>query len=158
MTTIRAASADDLVTLAALTAIAHKAHADNRPDLFVGTPSPEALEALLISQLADPHVTFLIAEAPDGQPIGYAMAELIERHGSALTVGDSVISLRQIAVDPSVSRSGVGSALLEEVREIGRAAGCRRLVTQVWDFNAAAHAFYQTSGLRLTTRALDQEL
>ncbi|MGW3045522.1 N-acetyltransferase family protein [Kitasatospora sp. NPDC001159] len=158
MTSIRIASMGDITALAALTALGHQVHADHRPDLFVGGPSREALEALLSDQLMEPHVTFLIAEASDGRALGYAMAEIVERHGSALTVADSVVSLRRIAVDSGASRSGVGSALLDGVREIGRAAGCRRLVTQVWDFNEGALAFYRASGLRPTTRSLDQEI
>jgi ribosomal protein S18 acetylase RimI-like enzyme len=155
---IRTASTEDVATLATLNGIVHNAHAQHRPDLFVSAPDPDALEAQLGSQLKDPNVTFLIAETTDGQPVGYAMARLVTRHASALTVPDLVISLQQIAVHPSASRSGVGSALLEEVRELGRAAGCRRLVTEVWDFNEGAYAFYRTAGLRPTTRMLDQEL
>ncbi|MFG2495637.1 GNAT family N-acetyltransferase [Streptomyces caniferus] len=158
MISIRAASTDDLALLATLNAIVHDAHVHHRPDLFVSAPSREALEALLVSRLSDPHVTFLIAETPGGDALGYAMARFVIRHGSALTLPDSYISVQQIAVAPSASRSGVGSALLNEVRELGRAAGCRRLVTDVWDFNEGARAFYEASGLRCMNRTLDQEL
>ncbi|XUL89932.1 N-acetyltransferase family protein [Streptomyces galilaeus] len=158
MISIRTASADDVSTLATLNGIVHSAHAQHRPDLFISVPATNALEAQLSSQMEDPDVTFLIAETPDGRPVGYAMARLVTRHASALTIPDQVISLQQIAVDPSAARSGVGSALLDEVRNLGRTAGCRRLVTEVWDFNQGAYTFYQTAGLRPTTRSLDQEL
>ncbi|WP_157879939.1 GNAT family N-acetyltransferase [Streptomyces natalensis] len=157
--TLRIASSDDLAILTRLNAIVHDAHVRHRPDLFVSTPSRDSLEALLIRQLSDPDTTFLIAETtPDGNALGYAMARVATRHGNALIAPDSVISLEQIAVDPSASRKGVGSALLDAVRDIGRAAGCRRLVTNVWDFNEGALSFYQASGLRPMSRMLDQGL
>ena len=158
MISIRTASAGDVPTLATLNGIVHRAHARHRPDLFVSVPATDALEAQLSSQMEDPNITFLIAETTDGRPVGYAMARLVTRHASALTISDQVISLQQIAVDPNAARSGVGSALLDEVRGLGRTAGCRRLVTEVWDFNEGAYAFYQAAGLRPTKRMLDQEL
>jgi ribosomal protein S18 acetylase RimI-like enzyme len=102
----------------------HDAHAQHRPDRFVSAPAADALEAQLSRQLDDPNVTSLIAETTDGRPTGYAMARLVTRDANALTVPDLVISLQQIAVDPSASRSGVGSAILDEVRELGPTAGC----------------------------------
>lgn len=68
------------------------------------------------------------------------------------------MSLEQIAVVPDAARSGVGAALLEAVREVGRAAGCRRLVTDVWDFNEGARAFYQAAGFSPMNMRLDQQL
>lgn len=158
MISIRTASTHDLATLVALNAIVHDVHVQHRPDRFVDAPSSEDLGGLLAGQLSEPQVTFLIAEASDGAAVGYAMARVVALPGSVLGLADSVVSLQQIAVDPSAARSGVGSALLDRVREIGRAAGCRRLVTQVWDFNEGAQAFYQASGLRPMNRMLDQEL
>ncbi|WP_370115328.1 N-acetyltransferase family protein [Streptacidiphilus sp. MAP12-33] len=158
MITIRVATVDDVAELAALTLVVHAVHTPHRPDLFVAAPSAVGLEALLLSQLAMPELTFLLAQDAAGRPLGYALAEIAERSGSALILADTVVSLRQIAVDPNAGGGGVGSALLEEVRALGRAAGCRRLVTQVWDFNEDAHAFYRKSGLRPMTSALDQEL
>ncbi|ARF59111.1 GNAT family N-acetyltransferase [Streptomyces gilvosporeus] len=156
---IRVASTDDLAILTALNAIVHDAHVRHRPDLFVSAPARGALEALLIGQLSDPDTTFLIAETtPDGDALGYAMARVAAKHGNARVAPDSIVSLEQIAVDPSASRRGVGSALLDAVRDIGRAAGCRRMVTHVWDFNEGARSFYQASGLRPMNRMLDQEL
>ncbi|MEY9845436.1 N-acetyltransferase family protein [Streptacidiphilus sp. MAP5-3] len=158
MVTIRTATTDDVTTLAALNAIVHDLHARARPDVFVTAPATDELEALLAGQLAELGVTFLLAEASDGRAVGYAMARVVERPASALVVRETVVSLQQIAVDPAAARSGVGSALLEHVRVLGRAAGCRRLVTQVWDLNEGAFAFYRAAGLKPVTRTLEQGL
>ncbi|MEU8837390.1 GNAT family N-acetyltransferase, partial [Streptomyces sp900116325] len=145
MTRIRTASTDDVALLATLNDIVHDLHVRHRPDLFVGAPEQEAFFA---AQIADPSVTVLVADGADGKAVGYALARFVKREGSALTSPDVIISLDQIAVSPDAARAGVGSALLEAVREAGRTAGCRRLVTSVWDFNETARAFYQASGFR----------
>ncbi|MFB6678255.1 GNAT family N-acetyltransferase [Streptomyces sp. NPDC056390] len=63
-----------------------------------------------------------------------------------------------LAADPAGARSGVGAALVEAVREVGRRAGCRRLVASVWEFNAAARPFYEAIGLRPVQVRMDQPL
>ncbi|MBF9066877.1 GNAT family N-acetyltransferase [Streptacidiphilus fuscans] len=158
MITTRTATAADVTTLAALNAVVHDLHARTRPDIFVTAPAVDALEALLTEQLAEPGVTFVLAETPDGRAVGYAMARVVERPASVLALPETFVSLQQIAVDPTAARGGVGTALLEQVRAIGRAAGCRRLVTQVRDFNEDAYAFYRSAGLSPVTRTLEQAL
>ncbi|MFF4696382.1 GNAT family N-acetyltransferase [Streptomyces chattanoogensis] len=101
-------------------------------------------------------VTMLLADGTEGKALGYALARVKNRPGSALMHSDVIMSLDQIAVAPDAARSGIGAALLEAVREVGRAAGCRRLVTDVWYFNESAHAFYEVAGFRPMSMLLDQ--
>ncbi|WP_043267240.1 GNAT family N-acetyltransferase [Streptomyces sp. CT34] len=155
MTQIRTASTDDVALLATLNAIVHDLHVRHRPDLFVDSPEQEAF---FKAQIADPSVTVLVADGADGRALGYAIVRVINRRGNALIRPDTVISLDQIAVVPDAARTGVGSELLEAVREVGRSAGCRRLVTDVWDFNEEARAFYESSGFRPMNHLLDQQL
>ncbi|WP_406517166.1 GNAT family N-acetyltransferase [Streptomyces sp. NBC_00134] len=56
------------------------------------------------------------------------------------------------------SERGVGAALVEAVRDVGRSAGCRRLVAGVREFNAAARPFYEAVGLRPMQVRTDQPL
>ncbi|WP_187412957.1 GNAT family N-acetyltransferase [Streptomyces sp. WAC01526] len=132
MIRIRTASSDDVALLANLNDIVHDLHKRHRPDLFVDSPEPDAVESFFRSQIADPSVTVLLADGTEGRALGYALARVKNRPGSALTHSDVIMSVDQIAVVPDAARGGVGTALLEAVREVGRAAGCRRLVTDVW--------------------------
>ncbi|MDX3239651.1 GNAT family N-acetyltransferase [Streptomyces sp. ME03-5709C] len=158
MIKIRTASSDDAPVLASLNGIVHELHARHRPDLFVGSPEQDVLEAFFLARLTDPSVTAFVAESSDGRTLGYAQARVVSWDSSALVRSDLVISLDQIAVVPDASGMGVGSALLEAVREVGREAGCRRLVTEVWDFNEGARAFYDAAGFRRMNVRLDQLL
>ncbi|MEV0370569.1 GNAT family N-acetyltransferase [Streptomyces sp. NPDC050636] len=158
MIQIRTASSDDVAQLATLNYIVHDLHKRHRPDLFLDSPELDAVEATFRAQIADPSITVLLADGTEGKALGYALARVKNRPGSALTHSDVILSLDQIAVVPDAARSGVGAALLEAVREVGRAAGCRRLVTDVWYFKEGARAFYQAAGFRPMNVLLDQQL
>ncbi|MGG2460578.1 GNAT family N-acetyltransferase [Streptomyces sp. RGM 3693] len=155
MIQVRTASTEDVALLATLNTIVHDLHVRHRPDLFVDSPEQEEF---FEGQIADPSVTVLVADGTDGKALGYALARVISRRGNALMRPDLIISLDQIAVLPDATRTGVGSALLEAVREVGRSAGCRRLVTDVWDVNEEARAFYKSAGFRPMNHLLDQQL
>ncbi|SED31477.1 Ribosomal protein S18 acetylase RimI [Streptomyces sp. 2112.3] len=155
---IRTASAGDVALLSALNHIVHDLHTQHRPDLFVGSPEGDGVEAFFRARIADPSVTVLLADGAEGKALGYALARVKDRPGTALTHSEVIVSLDQIAVVPEAARRGVGAALLEAVREVGRAAGCRRLVTDVWHFNADAREFYRAAGFSPTTVHLDQQL
>ncbi|MET8289495.1 GNAT family N-acetyltransferase [Streptomyces sp. NPDC005132] len=158
MIKIRTASSDDASLLASLNGIVHELHVGHRPDLFTDTPEQDVVEALFLAQLSDPSVTAFVADSSDGRTLGYAQARVVRWDSSALVRSDLVVSLDQIAVVPDAAGMGVGSALLEAVREVGRKAGCRRLVTEVWDFNEGARAFYDAAGFRRLNVRLDQLL
>ncbi|GAA4984635.1 GNAT family N-acetyltransferase [Kitasatospora paranensis] len=158
MPTIRTASPEDAPLLASLNGIVHQLHVGHRPDLFVDSPDQDVLEAFFRARLTDPAVTAFVAEHPDGRTLGYAQARLVSWDSGALVRSDLVVCLDQIAVVPDATGTGVGSALLEAVREAGRRAGCRRLVTEVRDFNEGARAFYDAAGFRRMNVRLDQLL
>lgn len=158
MIKIRTASSDDASLLAGLSGSVHELHAGHRPDLFIDTPEQDALEAFFQARLTDPSVSAFVADGSDGRTLGYAQARVVSWDSSALVRSDKVVFLDQIAVVPEAVGMGVGSALLEAVREVGRKAGCRRLVTEVWDFNEGARAFYDAAGLRRMKVRLDQLL
>ncbi|MFE5025925.1 GNAT family N-acetyltransferase [Streptomyces sp. NPDC056656] len=69
-----------------------------------------------------------------------------------------MVSMEHLAVDPGRARSGVGAALVDAVRDVGRRAGCRRPVASVWEFDDAARPFYQAIGLRPMQVRMDQPL
>lgn len=54
-----------------------------------------------------------------------------------------------VTLDAFLRRQGVGSALLDQLVEVARAAGCRRLWLITTNDNISALRFYQLRGLRL---------
>ncbi|MFC4063015.1 GNAT family N-acetyltransferase [Planomonospora corallina] len=155
---IRPATPDDAALLAELNRFVHDMHAEHRPDLYRKDPPAGELADGFRRQLGRDDVRILIAELPGGTAAGYAMATVHHRAANVLMAADSHITLEHLAVDPRAARQGVATALLEAVRAAGREAGCRRFVTDVWDFNTEALAFYRASGFTPMRRLLDQPL
>jgi ribosomal protein S18 acetylase RimI-like enzyme len=82
-----------------------------------------------------PRTMFL--EAPDGKLVGYSLNFAFGERGD----------VRQVAVDPSVRRQGVGKALMSAVAERFRREGVRDWRLEVKQDNAAAIALYRSVGM-----------
>ncbi|NUW45896.1 GNAT family N-acetyltransferase [Nonomuraea rhodomycinica] len=160
---IRRAVPEDAALLARLNPYVHSLHVESRPDIFQETPDVERLTARFAERLRQDTARIFVAELqegelPDGEAAGYAGATVHHRPADVLLNADSFIALDQIVVVPAAKRLGVAGALLEAVREAGRQEGCRRMVTDVWDFNEGARSFYEAVGFRPMKRLLEQPL
>ncbi len=146
----------DAALLAEMNHHVHGIHVENRPDLYT-TPSLEDLTEMFGNLLDQKTARIFIAELDD-ECVGYAGATLHQSAPTVLTHADSLIGLDQLAVAPLGRRHGVATALLEAVRDAGREAGCRRLLTEVWDFNEEALSFYEAAGFLPMKHRLEQSL
>jgi GNAT superfamily N-acetyltransferase len=74
-----------------------------------------AADATGLDELAHAHAAGLlwVARAPDGEPIGFALCELV----------DGAVHLEEMDVDPAHGRRGLGRALLDAVIEWAKRAG-----------------------------------
>jgi ribosomal-protein-alanine acetyltransferase len=82
-----------------------------------------------------PTVVYLVAEQ-DGEVVGHAVAS---------TAGD-IAELQRIAVDAQHRRSGIATALLEEVVAVAGRTEADRLLLEVRERNRGALAFYARAG------------
>ena len=82
-----------------------------------------------------PTVHYLVAEE-DGRVVGHAVASVVA----------DIAELQRIAVAEEVRRTGVATALLEEVLALAGATGADRLLLEVRDDNRGALAFYAGRG------------
>jgi ribosomal-protein-alanine N-acetyltransferase len=94
-------------------------------------------EALVLDGLAHrlPTVGYVVARSRD-RVVGHAVASY---------AGD-VAELQRIAVEPAARRSGVATALLDEVVRRARLSAADRLLLEVREDNAGALAFYAARG------------
>ncbi|MFC7720808.1 GNAT family N-acetyltransferase [Nonomuraea recticatena] len=135
----------------------HAVHALNRPDVFRSEPSRDDLVPIFEAHLARDDIRAFLAWAA-GRPVGYALAIIVDRQGDALLRPRRFAVLEHLAVAPNAIRTGVGTALLDAVSAAGRAAGCSRLLTEVWEFNHEAAAFYEAAGFVSMRHALERAL
>lgn len=81
-------------------------------------------------------LTPVIATADDGQCVGAAMYRvMVTSRGKLLFIDDLV-------TDPESRSAGIGAALLAELEQRGREAGCDRIELDSGMSNQAAHRFY----------------
>ncbi|MEV0349105.1 GNAT family N-acetyltransferase [Nonomuraea sp. NPDC050680] len=153
---IRAAAAEDARILALLNPHVHAAHAARRPDVYRVDPPEEELTNYFATLLVKDVTRAFIAEID--RPVGYAVAAIVRREENPFLRAESFILLNQLAVDPQAARRGVASQLIEAVRDAGRLEGCRRLLTDVLDFNEGAKAFYAAAGFAELKHVLEQPL
>ena len=154
---VRPATSDDAATLAQLNDFVHAPHVNERPDIFRAPSSAEDLVSLFSAFLARENTLAFIADSPE-HPVGYVTATIHKRPGDALVRPRSFVFVEHIAVDPIMARTGVGTALVESIRVAGKEAGCTSLLTDVWDFNKRALAFFEAAGLVHMRHWLEQPL
>ncbi|WP_326822351.1 GNAT family N-acetyltransferase [Streptosporangium sp. NBC_01756] len=154
---IRSASVEDAALLAELNDSVHSVHVLHRPDVFRGGPAHDDLVPIFEAHLAREDARVLVALS-SGRPVGYALALIVDRPGDALMRPRTFVVLEHLAVVAEAARSGVGTALLDAVRAVGGAAGCSHLVTDVWDGNKEAQAFYAAAGFAPMVHRLEQPL
>ena len=82
-----------------------------------------------------PTVRYLVAEV-DGTVVGHAVASIVA----------DIAELQRIAVAEEARRTGVATALLDEVVALAREAGADRLLLEVRDDNRGALGFYAGRG------------
>jgi ribosomal-protein-alanine N-acetyltransferase len=71
--------------------------------------------------------------------------------GVAVTaVTDGVCDLMLIAVDPDLSRAGLGAAMIEVACKLARPRGANRMMLEVSAHNEGASAFYRSIGFEQT--------
>ncbi len=121
-------------------------HADRHPETYRAEIDPEEVLAHLREILAREAFTGLIARAQDGSVAGYAIFEVETVAQSALKRAQTRGVLHQISVDDAWRRSGVGSALIEAMKERLRAAGVAWMQTYYAAFNEPSAALMRRAG------------
>ena len=150
---IRRATTADAELVSALNADVQALHAAALPWRFK-PPGPDTFPpAAAGALLARPgHVVFIAEMA--GKPAGYAYAETIHRAETPFHYAHAMVYLHHISVRPEFRRQGVGNALLEAVRAVGKDQGITLMTAEVWVFNEDARAFFRRNGFSPHTERL----
>lgn len=142
---IESARAGDLEKLPAVEIAANALFAG------LGLGGAVANDATSLEELARAHAAGLlwVARAEDGEPIGFALVEIV----------DGEAHLEEIDVHPAHGRRGVGRALLDAVVEWARRAGHRAVTLTTFREVPWNAPFYARAGFRaLAPHELGPEL
>jgi GNAT superfamily N-acetyltransferase len=107
----------------------------------------EAVRFAVFRQIAaDPHQHLLVAEA-DGRIVGTVHLVVIPHLSRSCKPSGLVEGM---VVDEAYRRKGVGAALLREVQDLARDAGCYKLALSSNLARSGAHRFYSRLGWKRT--------
>lgn len=123
-------------------------HAKGRPDVFVSGEPKYDEEG--VCRLIDEKDTHVITAVEDGRVIGYMIAKVKDGETGPHMRGMRTLYIDDICTAPEAARRGVGAALFEEAKRIGRDNGCVRVDLNVWEFNKAAIKFYEKMGMKVS--------
>ena len=86
--------------------------------------------------------------------MGFVMTKVSVMQKTPLVWEQTIVEVSQIGVAPSARRSGVGRELFMAVRELADSISVSCIQLTTWEFNAAAHRFFESEGLDLQVRRL----
>lgn len=119
----------------------------------LGYPSQDSsLSSRMRAHAEDPASVLFIAEVEEG------VAGLIAFHLIPLIHADGYLGrITALVVGEAFRRKGIARKLMETVEDWGRQRGCTRFEVTTNEKRLDAHAFYQTSGYRISSKRFYKE-
>ena len=114
------------------------------PDLFAPV-NKDAARSFLLEYL-DSKTSYIRVAERQSTIVGFSFVEIYEQSGTLLKLPRRFAYLKFLAVDPHHQRSGIGSALLADARDIARSRGIHRIELDVMSLNEGARHFYSSQG------------
>lgn len=139
---IREAALDEMPRIAELKRQIHEVHVKGRPDLFA--PYKD-LDSFAVHSAAK-NCSLLLAEIGD-KAVGFAMIQFVERPASPYMNARKFLHVEEFCVDENHQRLGIGTKLMEALKQLAREKGCPRIELDVWSFNEGAKQFYEAAGM-----------
>jgi ribosomal protein S18 acetylase RimI-like enzyme len=143
--TIRAGRKDDATEAARLwmrSAEEHTAH----DRIYETAPGAEKTMRRFLVDVANSGYSFLFVAAAGDRTVGFISGEL--RQGSPTFLPRTWASVDDIFVEPEYRNRGMGSALLQSVRDWAQERGADGISLQVAAANARGRKFYEDLGFR----------
>lgn len=153
---IRPVEHADLDALLPLSQQLNQMHAAAYPALYRLIPA-EDLKHMLVSRIEAETVLFRLAEA-EARPLGYLIAERRETAATAFVLAVRSLYLAELMVAPAARGSGVGTALMADLRDQAREMGIAHLELDVGGFNEPARQFFRHQGFGLLRERLSLDI
>lgn len=152
---VRRAATSDYAPVRALLRDVIRAHAAAEPGIFADEdPLPrESFEG----RLQDDASGILVAEV-DGGIAGTCICRAARPRYSPCLRDRKILHINDMAVAAEKRRSGVGKALFKAAVEFAREKQCDAVELNVWAFNEDAIAFYNSCGMRCTSKCYQMDL
>jgi ribosomal protein S18 acetylase RimI-like enzyme len=121
----------------------HDLHLQNTNKVFKNT-DPLTKEEFKLA-LENENSFFLVAE--EIKIIGFINAFINEKEGIR-TKHKKTMHIEQLGVKKTEQQRGIGSKLIEEIKNIAKENNCDNIILDVWSFNSNAKKFYKNKGFK----------
>lgn len=150
---IRKADLNEHERIAGLKMQIHNLHVNGRPDLF----NPITDMHAFAENAAGKNCSLLLAECAD-EVVGYAMYQIVDRPQGPYMNARRFLHVEEFCVGDSHQRKGIGTQLMDALKEIARFENCPRVELDVWAFNEGAKQFYEACGMRAYRTFMEMEV
>ena len=126
----------------------HKMHVENRPDFYLENECPITLKedkSLLKKEKIS------IAFVVNNKIAGICLATIKNRIEKSIYIDD-------IFVLSEYRRQGIATKLFEQIKEISKDIGAKRIDLTVWQFNKSAFDFYKSLRMKEQRTVLETRL
>lgn len=155
---VRVATLADAPLLAELNRDVQQLHVDMLPAVYKQVDDVTAVVEDFRSRILGQAAYRAYIVEVEGEPAGYACAEVRRRPEDAYHPGRDYIHVDAISVRPEYRQSGCGRALMDAVFDLARAEGMGRVSLDVMAFNTGAIAFYERLGFKMFKHTMDMQL
>src|SRR5688572_12903097 len=142
MIAVRLATLDDAEVIARQTSSVQQLHTEALPGIFkppsVDLFPPQKLAALI----EDTNAIVAVAEI-GGRVVGHVYGAVVKRPENEFNPAQAYLYIYQIGVEDDARRQGVGTALIEFIRDRARALGLTDIRVDHWAFNTRASSFFE---------------
>lgn len=142
----RFAEEKDLIRVNELRKQVNDVHVNGRPDIFRPGFCQEMRAFLYAMFFSETH-KIIVAER-EGIICGMVCVEYTTKPESPYNLERHFCHIVEIAVDKDFHRHGVGTELLEFVKQDAKERGLSKIDLDVWEFNESAKEFYDAMGFR----------
>lgn len=142
----RFAEEKDLIRVNELRKQVNDVHVNGRPDIFRPGFCQEMQDFVYAMFHSENH-NIIVAEH-EGIICGMVCVEYATKPESPYNLERHFCHIVEIAVDKDFHRQGVGTELLEFVKQDAKQKGLSKIDLDVWEFNESAKEFYDAVGFR----------
>lgn len=153
---IRRAENKDIDAISKLLSQVLNVHHEGRPDLFK-SGAVKYLPEELMEIIADDKRPIFVAEL-DEKVCGYAFCVFQQHIGDNILTDIKTLYIDDLCVDSTMRGKHIGKSLFEYVKKFAKDAGCYNLTLNVWECNESAMKFYESCGLSIQKRGMEQIL
>ncbi len=126
-----------------------KMHVENRPDFYLENECPITLKEY--KSLLKKKEKISIAFVVNNKIAGICLATIKNRIEKSIYIDD-------IFVLSEYRRQGIATKLFEQINEISKDIGAKRIDLTVWQFNKSALDFYKSLGMKEQRTVLETRL